>query len=69
MTYDDRLEIDIKRHTDSEPTNWYEVYSNVETYSLPDAQTKREALDALMDIIDYYTKAYCDVKDTKDDDE
>ena len=69
MTYDDRLEIDIKRYTNNEPTNWYEVYSNVETYSLPDAQTKREALDALIDIIDYYTKAYCDVKDTKDDDE
>lgn len=67
---DDVLERDIKRYTDWEPKNWYEYYHYAidDGLSLPEVKTKEEALEALMDICDYYTKAYCDIKDMPDDD-
>ena len=67
--HDDRLETEIKRHTDWKPKNWYEYYYySIDAPSLPDVKTKEEALEALMEIADYYAKVYCDVQEMPDDD-
>lgn len=71
MMHDEILERDIKRHTDWEPSNWYEYYyySIEDTISLPEVKTKEQALEALMEIVDYYSKAYCDIQDMPDGEE
>ena len=68
MNYDNRLETEIKRHTDWEPKNWYEYYYGIEIHDLPEVKTKSEALEALMEMSDYYAKAYCDIQKMPDDD-
>lgn len=67
---DDRLETEIKRHTDWQPKNWYEYYYHKieDGLSLPEVKTKEEALEALEELSDYYLKAYYEIKDMPDDD-
>lgn len=50
MTYDDYLETQCKRYTDA-PQRWEPLYEDAD-FTLPEANTKDEAIEALSDISD-----------------
>ena len=73
MTYDERLEADIKRHTDAKDYLWHEVYETIRlnlTYPgyIPRVDSKQEAEDILDRLQDEIAIALIEIKDMKETD-
>lgn len=70
MTYDDMLEIDIKRHTDTSIPLWsytYQCEQDIHS-TLPNAYSKQEAMDNLENLIDELIDTREYIKEMKESD-